>query len=95
MIEGAPPGSRIAVAGINLGTDEIVPSVAILKELDLRFCLYYTPEEYAETVALLADGRIEANALITGVVGLDGAAGALARLGTDPTDAKILLHPND
>ena len=95
MIEGSPPGSRIAVAGINLGTDEIVPSVAILKELDLRFCLYYMPQEYAETLAMLADGRIEAAPLITGVVGLDDAADALERLGTDPTDAKILLHPND
>lgn len=91
MISGAPPGTRIAIAGINLGTDVLEPAQAIVKELDLRFCLYYSPEEFAQTLDLLASGAIDATPLITGRVGFGGVADAFARLGTSPTDAKILI----
>ncbi len=48
MIAGAPAGSRISVAGINLDADTIEPAHGVLKEARhpvLR--LYYTPEEFA------------------------------------------------
>ncbi|WP_416063802.1 zinc-binding dehydrogenase [Rhodococcus indonesiensis] len=91
MISGAPPGSRIAVAGINFGSDTVEPAQAIVKELDLRFCLYYSPEEFARTLELLASGDIDPTPLITGRVGLDDVADAFERLDTSPTDAKILI----
>jgi len=94
LIAGAPAGSRISVAGINLDPDTIEPAHGILKELDIRFSLYYSPEEFAETVALLASGELEAAPLITGRVGLDGVAEAFARLGTNPSDAKVLIDPS-
>ncbi|MFD7076292.1 zinc-binding dehydrogenase [Nocardioides sp. NPDC059952] len=93
IVAGAPAGSRISVAGINLDPDTIEPAHGILKELDIRFSLYYSPEEFAETVGLLASGEVEAAALITGHVGLDGVAAAFSRLGTAPTEAKILIDP--
>lgn len=93
MIQGAPAGSRISVAGINLDADTIEPAHGILKELDVRFSLYYSPVEFAETVALLASGELDVAPLITGRVGLDGVADAFARLGSSPTDAKILIDP--
>lgn len=93
LLVGAPPATRIAVAGINLGEDVIEPGQGIIKELDVRFCLYYRPEEFAEVVTLLADGSIDAERLVTGHVGLDGVADAVERLGTSPTDAKILIQP--
>lgn len=92
MIAGSPPGSRIAVAGINLQADTIEPAQAILKELDLRFCLYYSPVEFAEMVNLLASGEVDAASLITGTVDLDGVADAFERLKNSPTDAKILIQ---
>ncbi|MCB0866907.1 MAG: hypothetical protein KDB58_14455, partial [Solirubrobacterales bacterium] len=94
MIAGAPAGSRISVAGINLDADTIEPAHGVLKELDIRFCLYYTPEEFAETLALLDSGDLDVTALITGTVGFEGVADAFERLGTSPTDAKILIDPN-
>ncbi|MFE7420338.1 zinc-binding dehydrogenase [Rhodococcus sp. NPDC057529] len=93
MISGAPPGSRIAIAGINLHSESIEPAQAVVKELDLRACLYYSPEEFAQTLQMIASGAIDPTALITGHVGLDGVADAFQRLGTSPTDAKILLDP--
>lgn len=94
MIAGAPAGSRIAVAGINLSTDGIEPAQAIVKELDLRFCLYYSPVEFAQTLAMLAAGEVDAAPLITGRTGLDGVADAFDRLSTSPSDAKIMIDPS-
>lgn len=94
MVAGAPAGSRISVAGINLDPDTIEPAHGILKELDIRFCLYYTPEEFAETAELLASGQLTAAPLLTGTVGFDGVADAFERLGNSPTDAKILIDPS-
>jgi len=34
--------------------------------------LGYTPDEFAHSLRLLADGQVDADALITGKVGLDG-----------------------
>ena len=93
MVAGAPAGSRISVAGINLDADTIEPSHGILKELDIRFCLYYTPEEFSETLAMLATGALDVTPLITGKVGFEGVADAFERLGSSPTDAKILIDP--
>jgi threonine dehydrogenase-like Zn-dependent dehydrogenase len=94
MIAGAPAGTRISVAGINLQPDTIEPAHGILKELDLRFSLYYSPEEFAETLGHLASGALDVDALITGRVGFDGVQDAFYRLGASPTDAKILIDPS-
>src|ERR1700752_2616435 len=56
LIGGVPAGSRIVVAGINTGSDSFEPAQGILKELDIRFSLYYTQEEFAQTFAHLAAG---------------------------------------
>jgi threonine dehydrogenase-like Zn-dependent dehydrogenase len=93
LINGVPAGSRIVVAGINTGADHFEPAQAILKELDIRFSLYYTPEQFADTFTHLAAGDFDVAALLTGTVGLDGVADAFARLATSPRDAKILLDP--
>jgi threonine dehydrogenase-like Zn-dependent dehydrogenase len=93
LISGVPAGSRIVVAGISFGTDHFEPAQAVLKELDIRFSLYYTSEQFAETFTRLAAGDFEVAALLTDTVGLDGVADAFARLSTSPHDAKILLDP--
>lgn len=94
LIAGVPPGSRIAVAGINMTPDNFEPAQCILKELDLRFSLYYSAEEFAATFAHLAAGDFDVAPLLTGTVGLDGVADAFARLSNNPRDAKILLDPS-
>ncbi|HEY2448858.1 MAG TPA: zinc-binding dehydrogenase [Mycobacterium sp.] len=93
LIGGVPAGSRIVVAGINIASDHFEPAQAIFKELDIRFSLYYTPEQFAATFTHLASGDFDITALLTGTVGFDGVADAFARLGTSPHDAKILLDP--
>jgi threonine dehydrogenase-like Zn-dependent dehydrogenase len=94
LIGGVPAGSRIVVAGINIGTDHFEPAQPVLKELDIRFSLYYTPEQFAETFTHLAAGDFDVAALLTSTVGLDGVADVFARLSNSPHDAKILIDPS-
>jgi threonine dehydrogenase-like Zn-dependent dehydrogenase len=94
LIGGVPAGSRIVVAGINMGPDTFEPAQGILKELDIRFSLYYTPQEFAQTFAHLAAGELDAAALLNGTVGLDGVADAFERLGNSRSEAKILIDPS-
>ena len=96
IILGAPLLSRVVVAGVCVGGDQITPAMAINKEIDLRFVFAYTPPEFRQTLHMLADGKLDPRPLITGTVGLDGVEGAFDALaGADgPTDhAKILVDP--
>ena len=98
MIEGvlsaAPVASRVVVVGVCMGSDALRPSMAINKEIDLRFVLAYTPLEFRDTLHQLADGDLEVSAMVTGTVGLDGVAGAFDVLAGAEGHAKVLVDPS-
>ncbi len=94
IIDGAPLFSRVVVVGVCVGTDEIVPMMAINKEIDLRFVLAYTPLEFRDTLQMLAEGRVDPSPLLTGTVGLDGVDAAFTALGDPEVHAKILIDPS-
>jgi 2-desacetyl-2-hydroxyethyl bacteriochlorophyllide A dehydrogenase len=93
LIEAAPAGSQIVVAGVCMETDRIEPSIAITKEIELTFVFGYSPEEFAATLHNIAEGRIDVSGLVTGRVGLDGVAGAFVALGDPEAHVKILVEP--
>ncbi|MEZ0360127.1 zinc-binding dehydrogenase [Mycobacterium sp. SA01] len=93
IIGAAPLNSRVVVAGVCMGTDQLRPSMANAKEIDLRFVFAYTPLEFRDTLHMLADGKLDASALVTGKVGLDGVAAAFDALGDPEVHAKILVDP--
>jgi threonine dehydrogenase-like Zn-dependent dehydrogenase len=93
VVSAAPLASRVVVVGVCMGGDSFRPSMAINKELDLRFVLCYTPLEFRDTLHALAEGRVDASALVTGTVGLDGVADAFTALGDPDRHAKILIDP--
>jgi threonine dehydrogenase-like Zn-dependent dehydrogenase len=93
VVSQAPLASRVVVVGVCMGGDSFRPSMAINKELDLRFVLCYTPLEFRDTLHALADGTVDASALVTGTVGLDGVATAFEALGDPERHAKILIDP--
>ena len=93
VIGAAPLASRIVVVGVCMGDDTIRPAMAIGKEVDIRFAFGYTPLEFRDTLHMLADGTLDASALVTGTVGLDGVAAAFDALGDPETHAKILIDP--
>ena len=92
-LEKAPRDARIVVVGVCMEADAIEPMFGIVKELSLQFVLGYTPEEFARSLRLLAEGAVDAPSLITGKVGLDGVKGAFAELGNPERHTKILVEP--
>lgn len=93
VFEKAPRDARVIVVGVCMEPDTIEPLFAIFKELNLQFVLGYTPEEFARSLRLLAEGKVDAEALITGKVGLDGVKGAFEELGNPERHTKILVEP--
>lgn len=93
IVRAAPVQSRVVVVGVCMRADQFRPAVANGKEIDLRFVFGYTPLEFRDTLHLLADGKVDASALITGTVGLDGVARAFDVLGAAEAHAKVLIDP--
>jgi threonine dehydrogenase-like Zn-dependent dehydrogenase len=94
VIAQAPLFSRVVVVGVCMGPDTIRPSMAINKEIDLRFVLGYTPKEFRDTLHMLAEGKVNAAPLVTGSVGLAGVEGAFSALADPGAHAKILVDPS-
>jgi threonine dehydrogenase-like Zn-dependent dehydrogenase len=93
VITNVPVWSRVVVVGVCMEPDSIRPSVGINKEIDLRFVLGYTPDEFREALHLLADGKVDPSPLVTGTVGLDGVDAAFDALRDPEKHAKILVDP--
>lgn len=87
------PGARIVVVGVCMEEDRFRPMSGINKELNVQFVLGYTGEEFAATLHNLAEGKINADPLITGKVGVEGVAGAFEELASPERHAKILVEP--
>ena len=83
----------MVVVGVCMQPDRIRPALAINKEIDLRFVLGYTPREFRDSLYLLADGKVDAAPIVTGVVGLEGVDSAFAALADPEAHAKILIDP--
>jgi threonine dehydrogenase-like Zn-dependent dehydrogenase len=93
IIDGAPLFSRVVVVGVCVGVDRFTPSMAINKEIDLRFVIGYTPLEFRDTLYMLAEGTVDPRPLITGTVGLEGVSSAFTALASPEVHAKILIDP--
>jgi 2-desacetyl-2-hydroxyethyl bacteriochlorophyllide A dehydrogenase len=93
ILEAAPRDARVVVAGVCMEPDRIEPLFAIVKELNVQFVLGYTPDEFARCLRLLAEGEVDAEALITGKVGLADVKGAFEELAKPEHHTKILVEP--
>jgi threonine dehydrogenase-like Zn-dependent dehydrogenase len=93
IVAGAPLGSRVVVAGVCMGADRFRPSMAVNKQIDLRFVVGYTPVEFRDTLHMLAEGKVDPGPLVTATVGLEGVEPAFEALATPDAHAKILIDP--
>ena len=84
---------RVVVAGVCAEPDPFLPLVALLKELTVRFSVYYRPDEFRAVVEAFATGRVDPTPLVTRTVGLADLDQAFASLATSPTDLKVLVDP--
>lgn len=93
VIENAPRDARVVVVGVCMEQDRQEPMLAIFKELNLQYVLAYTPAEFTQSLHLLAEGKVDADALITGSVGLEGVRGAFEELANPERHTKIMVEP--
>ena len=93
VFEGAPRDARIVVVGVCMETDRNEPMLGIMKELNVQYVLGYTPPEFASSLRLIAEGKVDAPSLITAKVGIDGVAKAFNDLGNPEQHTKIIVEP--
>jgi (R,R)-butanediol dehydrogenase/meso-butanediol dehydrogenase/diacetyl reductase len=94
-IDAAAVRGRVAIAGVCMVPDQIIPLAAVLKEVEVRFAVYYRGAEFAAAAALLrGPGGIDAGAFVTGDVDLAGVNGAFNTLLSSTTEGKILVTPH-
>lgn len=94
VVTAAPLQSRIVVVGVCMEPDTFRPSMAINKEVELRFAFCYDPAEFHATLQMIADGTVDPSPLLTGTVGLDEVADAFGWLADPEQHAKILVDPS-
>jgi len=90
----APPHSEIVVVGVCMGVDSFRPTMGIYKHLRLTFVLGWSPEEFATSLANLAEGRIDPSALVTGQIGIDQVPKTFEDLADPELHVKILVCPD-
>jgi threonine dehydrogenase-like Zn-dependent dehydrogenase len=93
IIASAPLFSRVVVVGVCMESDTLRPAMAINKQIDLRFVVGYTPLEFRDTLHMLAEGKVNADTILTGTVGLPGVESAFDALSSAEAHAKILIDP--
>jgi (R,R)-butanediol dehydrogenase/meso-butanediol dehydrogenase/diacetyl reductase len=89
----AARGAKILSAGMCMAPDQYVPLVFGTKELSLVFSSYYRMQDYALTLAMLEDGRIDPLPMVTDRIGLDELPGAFERLRRPTTECKVIVQP--
>ena len=92
---GVPNGSELVVVGVCMEHDSFRPMMGIFKRLTVRFVLGWSPDEFAQSLRNLAEGRIDGSKLVTGEVGLDEVPAAFAALADPEEHVKILVRPNE
>ncbi|SDS56944.1 zinc-binding dehydrogenase [Actinoplanes derwentensis] len=93
IVSNTPFLSTVVVVGVCMRPDTFRPTMAINKELQLRFSFCYDPADFDETLRMIARGRIDARALISRVIGLSEVPAAFDDLAA-ARDAKILIDPS-
>ena len=94
VIAGAPAASRIVVAGLCMNTDSFQPTEAVLKEIDVRFSLMYSPDQFFGVFDELCAGKLDVAPMISRSVSLDEVPETFACLSSSPVDTKVLVDPS-
>ena len=93
FVARAPENACIVFTGLHTAPVTVHPAHALVKQLNLKFSYYYTPEEYAECLAMLASGNLHWQRMITGTVGMAGIPGAFEQLLAPNAHVKVILEP--
>ena len=84
-------GGTVIVVGVAAGPVNIALQDIQDKQIKIQGSAMYTREDYAESMALIGGGHIQAQEIVTAVVPLDDAADAF-RLAKDSDQVKVIIH---
>jgi (R,R)-butanediol dehydrogenase/meso-butanediol dehydrogenase/diacetyl reductase len=84
---------RIVVAGVCAEPDSYLPIAPLLKELSIRFSVYYRPDEFRAVIDAFASGRIDPAPLITRTVTFADLDRTFETLAHSPDDVKVVVDP--
>ena len=93
-VDLARRGGRMCLIGLASGLATIDPQIWLVKEINVHAALAYTHEEFAMAMGMVADGRINLDAMHTATVGLTGLNDALAGLAGGTGEMKVLVDPS-
>jgi (R,R)-butanediol dehydrogenase/meso-butanediol dehydrogenase/diacetyl reductase len=85
--------TQVVVVGVCMEPDVILPFVGMAKEITLKFVIAYQTADFAHSVAMIEQGRIASDAMVTHVVGFDEFSDAFEALKRPSDQCKVLLEP--
>jgi threonine dehydrogenase-like Zn-dependent dehydrogenase len=83
----------VVVLSLCMQPDSIMPSIALFKEITLRFAVVYVPAEFEQAVRTLDRGAVEPRAMATGTVSLDDLPAAFEGLRAGSGHCKLMVDP--
>lgn len=92
-VDVAAIDGRVTVVGVCMAEDTMAPITALLKELEVRYCLYYRTSDFTAAADALHRGLLDPTPLVTDVVGLDDLPPRFEALKTPTTEGKLVLRP--
>ena len=92
-IDYAPNYSRVVVVGLCMISDSFQPATAVIKEVDISFCFCYDRSDFAMTLDMLAQNRIDAIGLISESVNLENFPRVFEELKKPSNQIKVMLEP--
>lgn len=84
-------GGRILLVGLSMEPVQVQPFTWIGKEISLKGSLGYSAEEFALTVELLRQGKVDVKPLVTDIVSLHDLPEVFQALKRPTTQIKVLL----
>jgi (R,R)-butanediol dehydrogenase / meso-butanediol dehydrogenase / diacetyl reductase len=92
-IDAAAVHGRVMVAGVCLVPDQVRHVPAIMKEVQVRYAMYYRSEEFVAAATLLESGTLDPTSFVTRTVALDAVGQAFDDLQSGSGDRKVLVEP--
>lgn len=85
--------ARVGVVGLCAAQDHFMPVVALQKEVDLRFCMFYDQVDFTDTLDAMDTHRLRVDGFVTEVIGLDDLPARFAELAASPDGGKVVVRP--
>ncbi len=92
-IDAAATHGRVVISGVCLAPDRLGHVPAVMKELELRYVVYYRLGEFAAAARLLESGDIDPAAFVSRIVPLETVGQAFDDLQSGSHDRKVLVDP--